>query len=162
LWVYLVEKYVIREAREEDLDQVININLISLKEHYPLWFWKDHLYLWGRIFLVAEISPKIVGYVMSRIERGFGFLKRNFRKLGHIVSIAVHPDYRGRGIGYALMVEVLKRMKELYDADEAYLEVRISNVPAIRLYEKLGFSKVKVIKYYYADGEDAYLMAKEL
>ncbi len=160
--VYRVSEFTIREIREEDLDQVIKINIISLKEHYPLQFWKDHLYLWGRIFLVAEADSKVVGYVMTRIERGFGFLKRDLRRLGHIVSIAVHPDYRRRGIGYALMIEVLKRMKELYKADEAYLEVRVSNTPAIKLYEKLGFKKVKIIRYYYADGEDAYLMAKEL
>ena len=157
-----MSEFTIREVKEEDLDRVIEINLISLKEHYPIQFWRDHLQLWGRIFLVAEINSRIVGYVMTRIERGFGFLRKFLRKLGHIVSIAVHPDYRRRGIGYALMIEVLKRMKELYNVDEAYLEVRVSNAPAIKLYEKLGFKKVKVIKYYYADGEDAYLMAKEL
>ncbi|MCD6278541.1 MAG: ribosomal protein S18-alanine N-acetyltransferase [Desulfurococcales archaeon] len=152
----------IREVREEDLDQVIEINLISLKEHYPVQFWRDHLQLWGKIFLVAEVDSRIVGYVMTRIERGFSFLRRFLRKLGHVVSIAVHPNYRRRGIGSALMVEVLRRMKDLYNVDEAYLEVRVSNIPAIKLYEKLGFKIVKVIKHYYADGEDAYLMAREL
>jgi len=161
LRVFNVCEATIREVREEDLDQVIEINLISLKEHYPVQFWRDHLQLWGKIFLVAEVDSRIVGYVMTRIERGFGFLRRFLRKLGHVVSIAVHPNYRRRGIGSALMVEVLKRMKDLYNVDEAYLEVRVSNTPAIKLYEKLGFKIVKVIKYYYADGEDAYLMARE-
>ena len=159
--VFNVCEATIREVREEDLDQVIEINLISLKEHYPVQFWRDHLQLWGKIFLVAEVDSRIVGYVMTRIERGFSFLRRFLRKLGHVVSIAVHPNYRRRGIGSALMVEVLKRMKDLYNVDEAYLEVRVSNTPAIKLYEKLGFKIVKVIKYYYADGEDAYLMARE-
>lgn len=160
--VFNVCEATIREVREEDLDQVIEINLISLKEHYPVQFWRDHLQLWGKIFLVAEVDSRIVGYVMTRIERGFSFLRRFLRKLGHVVSIAVHPNYRRRGIGSALMVEVLRRMKDLYNVDEAYLEVRVSNIPAIKLYEKLGFKIVKVIKHYYADGEDAYLMAREL
>jgi len=162
LRVFNVCEATIREVREEDLDQVIEINLISLKEHYPVQFWRDHLQLWGKIFLVAEVDSRIVGYVMTRIERGFSFLRRFLRKLGHVVSIAVHPNYRRRGIGSALMVEVLRRMKDLYNVDEAYLEVRVSNIPAIKLYEKLGFKIVKVIKHYYADGEDAYLMAREL
>ncbi|MEM4138682.1 MAG: GNAT family N-acetyltransferase, partial [Sulfolobaceae archaeon] len=46
--------------------------------------------------------------------------------------------------------------------EEVFLEVRVSNVPAISLYKKLGFREVKVLRYYYADGEDAYLMAREL
>ncbi|MCC6033023.1 MAG: ribosomal-protein-alanine acetyltransferase, partial [Desulfurococcaceae archaeon] len=39
---------------------------------------------------------------------------------------------------------------------------RVSNEPAIRLYEKLGFRKVQRIRFYYLDGEDAWLMAKEV
>jgi len=53
-------------------------------------------------------------------------------------------------------------MKNVYDAKEVYLEVRVSNTPAIRLYEKLGFKIVKVLEGYYSDGENAYLMAREL
>jgi len=155
-------KYIIREAREEDLDDVININLISLKEHYPRGFWEDHLRTWGKAFLVAESSSKIVGYIMCRVESGFCFLRRGWCRLGHIISIAVLPEFRRRGIGRSLMNEALRRLKEIYKVKEVYLEVRVSNYPAISLYEKLGFKKVKILRYYYLDGEDAYLMAKEV
>ncbi len=155
--------FIIRKARLEDLPQVININLISLREHYPEDFWRYHLEMWGEAFLVAEADSKVVGYVMSRVERGFGYLRKSlYKKLGHIISIAVMPEYRGRGIGYALMSEALKKLKEFYGVKEVYLEVRVSNEPAIRLYEKLGFKKVQRIKYYYLDGEDAWLMSIEL
>ncbi|MCQ4350370.1 MAG: GNAT family N-acetyltransferase, partial [Sulfolobales archaeon] len=50
----------------------------------------------------------------------------------------------------------------VYEVNEVYLEVRVSNLDAIRLYERFGFLKMKVLKYYYADGEDAYLMAVKL
>jgi ribosomal-protein-alanine N-acetyltransferase len=66
------------------------------------------------------------------------------------------------GIGTALLQNSIKAMKEVYEAEEVYLEVRVSNAPAISLYKKLGFSEVKVLKHYYADGEDAYLMARPL
>mgnify|MGYP000038160745 FL=1 len=154
--------YVIREAREADLKDVININMISLPEHYPESFWRDHLIMWGKAFLVAEINSKIVGYIMCRVEHGFGYIKPILRRLGHIISIAVHPDYRRRGIGKALLTEAIRRLKEVYGVDEVYLEVRVSNEPAINLYKKLNFKIVKIIKYYYLDGEDAYLMAREV
>jgi Acetyltransferases len=83
-------------------------------------------------------------------------------KKGHVVSIAVLENYRRRGIGKQLLLSSMQKMREAYGAEEVYLEVRVSNYPAISLYEKLGYRKVKLLKHYYADGEDAYLMAKSL
>jgi Acetyltransferases len=74
----------------------------------------------------------------------------------------VLEEFRGKGIGTALMKRSVQSMKEEYGAEEVYLEVRISNAPAIHLYEKLGFKKVKVLRNYYVDGEDAFLMAIQL
>ncbi|MEL9997977.1 MAG: ribosomal protein S18-alanine N-acetyltransferase [Sulfolobales archaeon] len=150
---------LIREVSEEDLKKVIEINMISLPEHYPFDFWLDHLRTWGKAFLLAEVNNEVVGYVMCRVETGLGYIRRGIVKLGHIVSIAVHPNYRRLGIGTRLMRESMKRLKEYYNVEEVYLEVRVSNIPAIRLYESLGFKKVKIIKHYYLDGEDAYVMA---
>jgi ribosomal-protein-alanine N-acetyltransferase len=158
----LCDGFIIREAREEDLNEVIRINMVSLPEHYPYSFWRDHMLLWPKVFLVAEADSKIVGYVMTRIETGFGHIKFGIIKMGHIISIAVLPEYRRKGIGKSLMIEVMRRIKEFYNAKEVYLEVRISNEIAIKLYERLGFKKVRVLRLYYADGEDAYLMAREL
>lgn len=156
----MVEAVRIREATEDDIQKVIEINLIALPEHYTLDFWLDHLRAWGKAFVVAEVDNKVVGYVMCRVESGLGFMRRKLTKLGHVVSIAVLPDYRRRGIGTMMMEECIKRLKEYYDVGEVYLEVRVSNISAINLYEKLGFKKVKIIKYYYLDGEDAFVMAK--
>lgn len=158
----MVEAVRVREATEGDLQKVIEINLIALPEHYTLDFWLDHLRAWGKAFVVAEVDGKVVGYVMCRVESGLGFMRRKLTKLGHVVSIAVLPDYRRRGIGMMMMEECIKRLKEYYDVSEVYLEVRVSNISAISLYEKLGFKKAKIIKYYYLDGEDAFVMAKTL
>lgn len=147
---------------EEELKKVIAINEVTLPEHYPYFFWYEHYELWRDIFLVAVVEGRIVGYNMCRIEVGIGHIKRGIVKQGHIVSIAVLPEYRRRGIATALMVSAMDSMKNRYGAAEAYLEVRVSNEPAIRLYEKLGFKKVRILKRYYLDGEDAYLMAREL
>jgi len=154
---------IIRRARREDLPRIIEINRKCLPENYPEWFFEDHLRNWGKAFYVAEVPEAgVVGYVMTRVEHGVGVVVKGFVKRGHIVSIAVLPEYRRRGIGTRLMQAAMRSLKEEYGAREVYLEVRVSNTPAIRLYEKLGFRKIYVIPHYYLDGEDAYLMAREL
>ncbi len=149
-------------ASEEELRRVIEINMVTLPEHYPYFFWLEHFSLWRDIFLAALVGEEIVGYNMCRIEYGIGHVRKGIVKQGHVVSIAVLPEFRRRGIASALMLKAMEVMKEKYGAGEVYLEVRVSNEPAIRLYEKLDFKKVKVLKRYYLDGEDAYLMAREL
>ena len=65
------------------------------------------------------------------------------------------------GIGKALIVEALKNMVD-NDAKECFLEVRVSNAPAVSLYKRLGFMEVKRVRGYYYDGEDAYVMSVKL
>ncbi|MEM0356095.1 MAG: ribosomal protein S18-alanine N-acetyltransferase [Desulfurococcaceae archaeon] len=155
--------FEIRLAREEDLFSVRDLNYTCLPENYPFEFfyelWKNH----GKSFYVSQ-SPdnKIVGYVMCRVEIKPGFYKKLLVKSGHIVSLAVLHDYRRIGLGYALMAYAMKSLYNEYGCEETYLEVRVSNTPAINLYEKLGYEKIRVIKNYYLDGEDAYLMARPL
>ena len=155
--------FVIRQARVEDIPRVMVINRLALPENYPEWFFREHLERWGTAFYVAEVEGKVVGYVMSRVEYGASvFDHTRLVKKGHIVSIAVLEGYRRRRIGTALMEAALRALRDVYGCVEVYLEVRVSNMPAIRLYEKLGFVKVRVIPMYYLDGEDAYVMAKKL
>jgi len=154
---------VIREVRDDkDIKDAIEINLKTLPEHYPEFFWRENASLWRDLFLVGEVDNRVVGYSMSRIEIDEGFFKSDIVRRGHVISIAVLPEYRRRGIGKALMSETMRRMKERYHADEIMLEVRVSNYPAIELYKKLGLMIVRIIPGYYKDGEDAYVMAKPL
>lgn len=155
-------KYIIRKATREDIPRVISINLRCLPENYPEFFFYYHLDNWGEAFFVAEINNEVVGYIMNRVERGIGFFRKSLVKKGHIVSIAILEEHRRKGIGEALMRAGMEAMRNVYDAKEVYLEVRVSNTPAIRLYEKLGFKVVKILEGYYSDGENAYLMAREL
>ncbi len=152
----------IRPVTIDDIDDVIAANIECLPEHYPLSFWKEHIEKWGRAFYVAEVNRRVVGYVMPRVEEGTGYIKPVRRKLGHIVSVAVREKYRRRGLATMMMVATLDALKKEYSVEEAYLEVRVSNEPAIKLYQKLGFAIVKRLESYYLDGEDAFVMAKEL
>ena len=154
-------EYKVREVTLKDLDDVIRVNRENLPENYPPYFFKMHYERFPRAFLVAESEGKIVGYIMCRVEEGSLFtFKKPFGRQGHIISIAVVPYMRRKGVGTRLMKEAMKALKDVYKVDEYYLEVRVSNIPAISLYEKLGFKKIRVLRGYYRDGEDAYLMAR--
>jgi len=146
----------------EDIPAVIQINRACLPENYPFSYFEYLVNNWPEICLVAKIDGKIVGYILTRVEGGFSaFSPIRWRKKGHIISIAVLPEYRNKGIGSNLIKAVIDKLKSLYNASEVILEVRVSN-PAQFLYERLGFKKVKVLRHYYSDGEDAYLMALQL
>ncbi len=154
---------VIRNVNPNDLLQVMHINRLCLPENYTFSFFETLYRDAPKAFFVAECDRKIVGYVMCRVERTFSKIERlKLKKVGHIVSIAVLPNYRRMHIGTALMKCAMEALKHDYNCYEVYLEVRVSNKPAIVMYEKLGFQKVEVLAHYYMDGEDAYVMAKKL
>jgi len=101
-------------------------------------------------YFVAELSGKIVGYA------GIWLIHDE----GHITNIAVHPDFRRRGIAKELFFAIAKVAEDA--GVEAYtLEVRISNESAISLYKGLGFVDYGIRKNYYEDNnEDAVIMWK--
>jgi ribosomal-protein-alanine N-acetyltransferase len=157
-----VGDYVIRRCEASDLQAVIEINITALPEHYSDYFFESILRELPEAFIVAELDGKIVGYIMCKIEFGFSnFRKLGFVKKGHVVSVAVLEEHRGKSLGKALMFEGINGV--MYrKADEIYLEVRVSNTSAINMYQKLRFEIKSRLRSYYRDGEDAYLMALEL
>jgi len=158
----LQQTFKLRKFTPKDLERVIYINRTCLPENYIDQFFIDLYERFPETFIVAEVDGEIAGYIMCRIEVGLSnFGLGGFIKKGHIVSIAVLPQYRRRGIGYALVSKAMEGMR-FYDVKQCFLEVRVSNLPAINLYKKLGFKISKIIRGYYSDGENAYLMTREL
>ncbi|MFQ5940369.1 MAG: GNAT family N-acetyltransferase [Nitrososphaerales archaeon] len=154
--------YVIRRCEREDLPSVVEINMSTLPEHYSDYFFESILKELPEAFIIAEIEGKIIGYIMCKIEFGFSnFRKLGFVKKGHVVSVAVLEEHRGKGLGKALMQEATTGMIRR-KTDEIYLEVRVSNEQAVKLYENLGLTIKSKIRGYYRDGEAAFLMALEL
>lgn len=152
----------LRPFKPDDLEQVIAINRTCLPENYSSYFFMDLYERYPATFIVAEHEQNIVGYIMCRIERGFSnFGLFGISRKGHVVSIAVLPEYQRRSIGSDLMDEAMKYMR-FYKASECFLEVRIRNAPAVQMYKRLGFQTVRILHAYYADGEDAYKMAKKI
>ena len=150
----------IRGFRSDDLNRVMAINFECLPENYSAYFYRDIYTRFPKTFLTAEADDAIQGYIMCRIERGLSkFRSLRPTRLCHVVSIAVREPYRRRGIATRLLMEAMRNGRDEYHASECFLEVRVSNTPAIRLYEKLGFVAVKRNTRYYIDGEDAQVMA---
>ncbi len=154
--------YKTRQFQERDLDQVVTINRACLPEHYPRRYF---LYIYSSLpkaFRVALVNGKVVGYTMGRIVTGISCFS-HFRRVkkGHTISIAVLPRYRRMGIGKRLLLESVAEMKAA-GATEVYLEVRVTNQPAITMYQKLGYTIVKELKKYYMDNEAAFLMCRKI
>jgi [ribosomal protein S18]-alanine N-acetyltransferase len=157
-----VNGYSLRRCGIDDLKSVIDINEKTLPEHYTEYFFESLLREIPEAFIVAELENEIVGYIMCKLEFGFSnFRKLGFVKKGHVVSISLLENHRGKYIGEALMMEGINGVVAR-KGDEIYLEVRTSNLSAISLYRKLGFQTKSILKSYYRDGEDANLMALDL
>ncbi len=123
------------------------------KDPYPISVLVFYAATFPDLFLVAEEGNRIVGYVIGLIEQQ--------GRVGHIISICVDPDMWGRGYGSMLMdsIEDIFRRRR---ACRSILEVRVSNTRAISFYEGRGYRIDGVIKGYYLDNEDAYIMSKRL
>ncbi len=80
---------------------------------------------------------------------------------GDISNVVVHPDFRKKGIAYDMLTQLLSRGEKDFGIKEFTLEVRLSNMSAIHLYEKLGFVSEGIRKNFYEEPvEDALIMWK--
>ncbi len=105
----------------------------------------------GRFFhgILIEEEGEILGYACQTV----------LFEDAEIEIVAVAPTERKKGLGKLLM-ESMEDIALALCAKQTFLEVRVSNVPAIALYTGFGFEKVRVRERYYADGEDALVMKK--
>lgn len=120
---------------------------------------------WPATAFIRELESAHNHYVAARDGKmliGYGGISRLGRKAPYeyeIHTIGVDPEFQGRGVGRAM----LDRLLAIAGTDTVYLEVRTDNVPAIALYESVGFVKMGVRKRYYRiSGADAYTMRREL
>lgn len=140
----------IRDMQIDDLEQVMPIETENFSVPWTKTGFFTFLIREDAIFLVAEDDQEILGYcgVLTVLDEG------------DITNVAVRKDRQGEGIGKLLVQELIKKA---YDAGVTtiHLEVRESNTPAIRLYEKLGFERLGVRRNYYeAPAEDGIMMVR--
>lgn len=139
---------IISKMTESDLDQVAEIASLSFARPWSRQGFADALPMDNACFLVARKDKMVVGY---------GGLSMALDE-GEIVSIAVKPDYKRQGIADKLIGRLLEAGRRS-GVSRFFLEVRVTNAAAIRLYEKHGFSICGIRKNYYTEiHEDAYVM----
>lgn len=91
---------------------------------------------------------------------GYGIYQVVFSE-GHLLNIAVDPQWQRKGLGEKLLLELMNDVKAR-GGSSFFLEVRPSNEAARKMYEKNGFRSLMVREKYYSDGEAALIMVKDL
>ncbi len=147
----------IRQAELGDINDIIRINRLCLPENYSFDFFYRIISENSFGCVVAEIDEKIQGYVLSRTERPLSSFIGIQSIKGHIISIAVLPQYRRNRLGTKMMKYIMNKQIE-HKIETVYLEVRVSNIAAIEMYKNLGYSIKKELRDYYRDGESAFHM----
>lgn len=104
------------------------------------------------LFLVARSARRIVGYIITCTARN----------QAELLSIAVDPRHRRRGLGRTMLDETLRRLRSIRKTNTWWLMVATTNEEAIHFYENYGFVRQRRTKGYYGSGRDAWRMKLSL
>jgi len=148
-------KTLIRHAVPADFDTLLKLDQASFPggvayDAPELSFFMNRK---GAETIVLEEEGKIVGFLILEVHRT--------RRSGTIVTLDIEETQRRKGYG----TKLLSRAEEIlldYGAETYDLQVDVANHNAVRFYKKHGFQSVRTLRHYYANGNDAYLMTKEL
>lgn len=140
-------KAEIHNLQEKFLDEIDIIENASFKSPWSKNAYASEIYNESAFYKVITVNGEVVAY---------GGFHKIFDE-AHITNIAVKESYRKQGFGRMLMDALLEEAKKL-EIVAMTLEVRVSNISAVTLYEKIGFKSVGVRPKYYGDGEDAFIM----
>jgi ribosomal-protein-alanine N-acetyltransferase len=118
---------------------------------------------WSETELLKQFSrDNYYGFVIKAEDTIVGFIYGSVLfEDAEIYKVAVHPSWRCKGLGQRLVDEATAYFKN-QSVERVFLEVRAGNAAARGLYEKNGFSVLRIHSKYYADGEDAVEMKKDL
>ena len=145
-------QYQIRRAGPADLARIVEIETASFgEEAYECNLFADYMRKCGALFLVAERSGKICGYLLSCLPG----------PSAELVSVAVAPEIRGKGAASALLESLLRRLRRR-GAARLHLVVRVNNRAAHAFYEKYGFRRLRTVPGYYEDGGDGVSMSRSI
>ena len=119
---------------------------------------------WSKNSIASELNSRLSDWlVVTEGEQVVAYVgSQTVIDSSDMMNIAVHPDFRRRGIAEMLVAALEEQLRQR-GSKMLLLEVRDSNVPAIALYEKLGFHQAGLRKNYYRNPkEDARILRKEL
>ncbi len=138
---------MIRSAKASDAKELYQLeSSIFTKEDFGLALYSFYYHINKNELFIHEQSGKIVGYIL--------WLKR--KKYYRLYSLCIAKEFQGKGVAKKLLDFSFKNIV----APCYQLEVKVDNTKAIKLYEKYGFKKSKVLKKFYSNQQDGYLMVR--
>ena len=143
---------VIRPMLPGDMSAVFEIEQLVFPNPFEHEKMEEMRRWFPRGCFVAVNDGSIIGFVMSLIRKS---------NIGHIISVAVSPGSRRRGIGSELINTAMGVLKD-HQVTAVRLEVDTENRIAISMYKSMGFKIDQRIPEYYLDGSDAYVMFYQL
>jgi ribosomal-protein-alanine N-acetyltransferase len=142
----------VRAMTAADVPAARALEVASFDEPWSERVLRDELEAPGRAYVVAEDPVgRVVGYAGLMVAVGEA----------HVMTIAVDPEHRGRGIGTRLMLAVARAGLDA-GAEHLTLEVRATNERALRLYERFGFRPAGMRPNYYRDGDAVVMWALDI
>jgi len=142
------QEFQIRAVKAEDMSSISDLEQACFDDPFPSYFLSQLAEANPDTFLVAVSNGQIIGYAV--VDKWSDYQ--------HLVSIAVLEQSRRKGIGQALLDELVQQIRN----SPLRLEVRRRNKVALDFYLKNGFRQTGVSHSYYADGEDAIQMEKQV
>lgn len=143
---------VIDDMKVEDLPEILAIEKASFETPWSETLFYNEIFKTISVSRVARIDGRVVGYLCANM----------IIDEGHILNLAVHPDYRGRGIASRLLRHMIDEMRA-GNCRSIFLEVRMSNENARKMYAKFGFTLLGTRKAYYVSPvEDAVVLVLRL
>ncbi len=134
---------IIRQMKEEDIPTVVEIEKISFTTPWSETSFHNEIYNPRSTARCAIMGQRLAGFVCAS----------QVADEGHILDLAVHPDFRRKGIAKALVQNIIEELRE-NACRFLYLEVRASNDIARKFYEGIGFRVVGTRKSYYLKPEE--------
>ena len=147
-----MDNIIISKMQDEDIEEA----LLTEQSH--------NIHILSKNILKEDIKNKNYNYLVAKSNDGkiIGYIGISYvLDSADIISIVVHKDYTKKGIATLLLQEIFTFARE-NNIQKIMLEVRSSNLPAQKLYEKLGFKQITIRKNYYDNTEDALIYEKEL
>jgi ribosomal-protein-alanine N-acetyltransferase len=147
-----LQGHQIRRLDLTDLKIIMSISQKSLSEKYSKELMLELYNAWPDGFIVYSSNSKIYGFLVG---------KKMTQSEARILMLASDENYRSKGIGGELVEHFLITC-QVYGIIVVRLEVRVDNKRGIKFYQTHGFMVTSILRNYYSDGTDAYVMWKQL
>jgi ribosomal-protein-alanine N-acetyltransferase len=142
----------IRDYKDEDFKALCRMDQICFLDEIAFSARDFQAYLEhpNRLVRVAEKSGQLIGFILALVQNDSSV---------HMITLDVLPEFRRQGAGILLMNAVHEEMAK-HGITTAILEVSCNNLPAQKLYKKLGYKNIGILPGYYCGKEDAYCMVR--